>query len=287
VAKQKLLEEVRRSPAAHLVDLVAPRIKPSIRLRTNPVRLDAVDLGGTRIGGVPDLPAAIGWPQRGDQPLGFIAQVRLSDVRELDPDTLLPPAGWLCFFYDVANRPAGYDPAHGDGWKVLYFDAPADSLRRLSAPPSLEDVAFTPCAVTPEAEDTLPCSSALITEGALEPMSDDFNAYFDFIEEYHRDQAGPLHRLLGNPDAIQGEMRFACQFASNGLNFGHPSVLEDPRAEALAAGVEDWVLLLQLDSDEDGPGWMWGDCGRLFWWIRRQNLANRDFSHAWVVSQCY
>jgi uncharacterized protein YwqG len=31
---------------------------------------------------------------------------------------------------------------------------------------------------------------------------------------------------------------------------------------------------------------MWGDCGMLYFWIRRDDLARRDFSGAWVVLQC-
>ena len=37
----------------------------------------------------------------------------------------------------------------------------------------------------------------------------------------------------------------------------------------------DWVLLLQIDSEGDI---MWGDCGIANWFIRRQDLIRRDFS---------
>jgi hypothetical protein len=44
-------------------------------------------------------------------------------------------------------------------------------------------------------------------------------------------------------------------------------------------------LLLQLDTDDD-LGWMWGEVGRLYYLIRQEDLAARDFSHAWMTFQC-
>jgi uncharacterized protein YwqG len=46
---------------------------------------------------------------------------------------------------------------------------------------------------------------------------------------------------------------------------------------------ERWRLLLQLDSDD---AWMWGDCGRLYFWVHEADLARGDFSRAWMVLQC-
>jgi len=287
MTKDKFVERIQKSRVSHLTQEIASRIRPSIRLHTQPVALGDLELGATRMGGVPDLPPDVEWPQGGNAPLAFIAQVRLNDIRSLDRDSLLPPAGWLCFFYDSVDQPWGYDPTHRDGWRMLYFDVPADSLRRATVPELPKDSVFDPCSVAAEAEDTFPDSSALITEGVFEHMSEDFNAYFDFFNEYTAGRRACRHRLLGNPDAIQGEMRLSCQFASNGLYCGNPSVFDDPRAEALATGADDWILLLQVDSDEDGPGWMWGDCGRLFCWIRKQDLAQRGFGHVWVVLHCY
>ena len=43
----------------------------------------------------------------------------------------------------------------------------------------------------------------------------------------------------------------------------------------LEAGADDWRLLLQVNSD-DYAGWMWGDVGRVYFWIRRQDFATGD-----------
>ena len=48
---------------------------------------------------------------------------------------------------------------------------------------------------------------------------------------------------------------------------------------------EDWSLLLQLDSDEKALT-MWGDAGRLFYWILQKDLTVKDFSNSWMTCQC-
>jgi len=283
--KDEMIRWLQGSPVSHLTEEIAIRIRPSIRLTARQVFPDAVELGATRMGGVPDFPDGIAWPQRDGRPLTLILQLRMDDVVGLDREAVLPTSGWLCFFYDAPEQPWGFDPADRDGWKVLYFDGPTDRLRRHPMPIQSEGV-FQPCLVSAETEDTLPDSSALITEGVLEHMSADYNTYFDLIDEHFQCEGECRHRLLGNPDIIQGEMRFTCQFAANGIYCGDPSMEDDPRAEALAKGVEDWILLLQIDSDEDGPGWMWGDCGRIYFWMRKQDLARCEFDHVWLELQC-
>ncbi len=84
---------------------------------------------------------------------------------------------------------------------------------------------------------------------------------------------------------IQNPWQRECQMASNGIDVGGPEGYEDSRAAALEAGVEDWIMLAQIDSDDDA-GWMWGDVGVLYFAIRRQDLAALEFDRAWLVLQC-
>ena len=81
-------------------------------------------------------------------------------------------------------------------------------------------------------------------------------------------------------------MQLEAQLVSNGLYCGDPSGYRDPRAKALQAGTLDWLLLLQIDSD-DALQVMWGDTGRVYYWIRRQDLAARKFDRVWTILQCY
>src|SRR4051794_31488977 len=88
---------------------IASMVQPSIRLSTRRVPSALIDLGVSRIGGIPDVPANFIWPRwlplksRNDKfgsrwmpaepaPLGFIAQFDLSDLPRVDDD--LPISGW-------------------------------------------------------------------------------------------------------------------------------------------------------------------------------------------------
>jgi uncharacterized protein YwqG len=94
------------------------------------------------------------------------------------------------------------------------------------------------------------------------------------------------HQILGHPRPVQGDgMELECQLATNGIYLGGPEGYQDPRRAALEASAKDWKLLLQLDTDDD-TGWMWGDVGTLYFWIREQDAARADFSKVWMVFQC-
>lgn len=67
---------------------------------------------------------------------------------------------------------------------------------------------------------------------------------------------------------------------------GDATGYNDPRAAALRETETDWVQLLAVDTD-DAANMMWGDMGRGYFMIRKQDLAARDFDAVWLVSQCY
>ena len=104
---------------------------------------------------------------------------------------------------------------------------------------------------------------------------------------WREEQPELSHKLLGHSENIQGDMELECQLVSHGLYCGNSSGYEDPRREQLQAGAADWVLLLQIDSEEAHCGMMWGDSGRLYLWIRQQDLAAKAFERCWLVLQCY
>ncbi len=93
------------------------------------------------------------------------------------------------------------------------------------------------------------------------------------------------HRLLGHPDPIQGEMQLECQVVSHGLYCGDHTGYEAPKAAELKARAINWHLLLQVDS-EQAAGMMWGDVGRLYYWIRSEDLKAGNFDNVWLVLQC-
>jgi hypothetical protein len=95
------------------------------------------------------------------------------------------------------------------------------------------------------------------------------------------------HHLLGHPRLVQDDMRGECELVTNGVYCGDPSGYQGERAkDLLRRAPADWQHLLQIDSDEGSPGWMWGGSGRIHFWIRRTDLAARAFEKAWLILQC-
>jgi uncharacterized protein YwqG len=75
-------------------------------------------------------------------------------------------------------------------------------------------------------------------------------------------------------------MQKECQRASTDANRDDP-LLAEATAEA------DWRMVLQIDTDDSrNSAFMWGDVGRLYFWMRRSDLTARDFDRAWLILQC-
>ncbi|RZK46828.1 MAG: DUF1963 domain-containing protein [Hymenobacter sp.] len=246
-------------------------------------------MGASRLGGAPAMPAAAAWPTWQGRSLSFIAQFNLAEVAPHDARGLLPPTGWLAFFYDAQEQPWGENPADRGRAVVQYYPA-AEELATRPLPPDLTAEAysaFPAAALTFAPEITLPNpwdEDLPLPENAF--TEEQRAAYGFLLLTQHGDGTS---RLLGNSDNLQGPMRAQCARAAS-QNASHPETqqLSAEQATALAQqAAGEWELLLQLDSHEAEAGMMWGDMGRLYFWINRADLARRDFSQVVQFLQCY
>jgi uncharacterized protein YwqG len=160
----------------------------------------------------------------------------------------------------------------------------APALRRTAPPAALPDEArFAACALALDAYEDLP---ELDEERERWRLDDDESERYIAVKEYLTSGGeGASHKLLGHADPVQNPMELECQLVTNGVYCGDSSGWEEPRAKALEAGRTEWRLLLQLDSDERA-GMMWGDAGRLYFWIRDSDLREHRFDRAWLILQC-
>jgi len=86
---------------------------------------------------------------------------------------------------------------------------------------------------------------------------------------------------------MQGDIRLEAQLVTNGLYCGDGTGYADPRRAVLEPGAKEWRLLLQVDTDDEKrPGWMWGDVGRLYFLIHREDLEQLNFNRVWCCLQC-
>jgi len=228
------------------------------------------------------MPQHLAWPVWQEKPLAFLAQLSLAELDAVLP-SFLPSAGFLFFFYDQEQQVWGFDPNDLGGWRVLYATDDCAALAERTAPEGLKaEYVYHPTAVTLRRIGSLPDSQRLATPEF--EWSRDGDAYSKLSSSAFGEL--PRHQVLGYPAPVQGDdMEEECQLASNGVYVGSPAGYCDPRVPALKPGAKDWKLLLQLDTDDD-VGWMWGDVGTLYFWVREQDARAGDFSKVWLVFQC-
>lgn len=284
-AKRKLREEAVKAGLARIADDLTKTVAVSIRLTATKAAEKDLGPGSSKMGGTPDLPKGVAWPQRNGIPMALLAQLRLQDVAPYDLQGRLPKSGMLYFFYEASGQAWGFDPKDRGCCAVIYRDDNSDTLRPATPPAGLpQECRFRACRVNFHNEITMPSADSKEFDPKLSENERELLAELaDRIGSGER----TAHRMFGYPDEIQDDMKLECQLASNGVDVGNARGYSDARRAALEKGADDWQLLLQIDSDAGNLGTMWGDAGRVYFWIRQQDLKKRDFSNVWLILQCY
>lgn len=262
---EALRRELRRRGLERDEERLAKMAKPCLLLHHR----DGVALAGptSRLGGAPDLPPDVVWPDWRGVPQAFVAQVRLE---ELPAGALpeLPPRGVLSFFYDSEQSAWGIERTDLGCFRVVYTEHAERCVPR-EFPDDLATAArFLAVPLRAEPALSLPDRwSAHVVELALDDARKE--ALGELAYDLHYRGVG--HQIGGEPSPIQDRnMADSVAALVDGAN----------------ARGSDWVLLLQLESD-DAAGFMWGDAGALYFWIRRADLAERRFDRAWMVFECH
>lgn len=280
-------------------DKLQPLLRNTIRLYQEEAEEKNIVIGQTKIGGKPDLPEEISWVTETNivekeekkflifnskqqetvtKPLSFIAQINLSETSPFDKENLLPKTGLLYFFYSAKQEVWGFDYIDKNKFKVIYWNGDFSELKRIDFPEELPEYSiFKPCCVNIKSEVSLPSDG--------HEVYDDFEDGEDnkFWEEVYNDDI--VNKILGYSDNIQNDMELECELVTNGLYCGDQTGFNDRRAKELEPNAKNWRLLLQIDSNEENE-MMWGDCGRLYFWIKKEDLLNKQFDKSWFSLQC-
>lgn len=277
--KQDVQAALEKAQLSQLTAHADQLIRPSIRLQITPQDEAKIAVGAAKFGGAPDLPPGTTWPQWKNVPQSFIAQIRLDEIQPYDSQKVLPSTGMLWFFYDAQQETYGDDPQNRGGWQIMYSDK-LTNLQRASFPEQLPASSrFPSCSIRYNSENTLAQQPQLEIPG-LQWKDEDQEKYDKVYEDFTQKERGQAHhRMLGFPETLQDDMRAQCQLISHGVTDEN-----DKRAQELEKGVNDWLLLLQVDSD-DHAGMKWSNTGMLYFWITRQDLQARHFDGSWLVLQ--
>ena len=254
--------------------------------------------GSSKFGGRPDVPAGFVWPvfetktldddMVKPRPLAFLAQFDCARLAGLDPEGLLPRTGLLSFFYELGSQRWGYDPKDAGCARVFWFDgeplAPAEFPQDLEEDFRLPELAAELSSGTdaPDFQDACPALG-------YDWTTNDYRAFDQARRELGYAYPDNRSQLLGWPDIIQNNMTLECELVSRGHYLGGSweSVPQEERDALRAPSVQDWRLLFQLDTVASGDfELMFGDCGRIYFYIRKEDLLARRFDRAWLVLQC-
>lgn len=241
-------------------------------LHATPAADAQIAVGSSKFNGAPDVPAGFDWPQWKGKSLAFLAQINLSEVAPFDLENQLPKAGVLLFFASLdEDNPVWGEPDQRDGWRVLWVREPLQRVEPPAdahwiVPQNTQRVAFDVDWIF----DTL-------MENTLAEKPDWSEDQWSEFEFDTMDQAP--HRMLTCPYGPQLSPFVIAANAAQGKS-GFALYYDETVA------TDDWVLLLQLDT---GAGDFFADIhdvGWLYFMIRRDDLANGDFSKVWLNEQC-
>lgn len=271
--------------------------KNNIRLKIE--GKETYKLGATRFGGQPDVPADFVWPAYEgesydnvvkDRPLTFLAQFNCAELARFDTEHLLPDHGLLSFFYETDTQCWGYDPKDKGCARVYWFED-ISALAAADFPADMEDdFKFPMVRIKMDSKYSYP-SWQDFSEAF--PDEEDYDAFDSaWAERMEEDPEGMENRsqLLGWPFIIQNSMFAECDLVTQGyyLGNGWGKIPKEIRRRAEGSARDRWLLLFQLDTVECGGfELMFGDCGHIYFYITKEDLAARRFDRIWLVLQCY
>lgn len=255
------------------------------------------------------------WKDHG--PLNFIAAIDCSQLPTADLDIQLPGSGQLLFFYfdGLGDSSVVYSDADSvfNGTRVLYIPDDAEIAER-EAPGEMEP--FPRLLLTGELIATAPDNenAALVaaygdgepkdsndpndsnepqtatTYRAYPTVDPDGTGFWEALTAFRRDHS-PHHQIGGYAMPVQGAVEpegAEALYQDADAEADAPSTAsEDAAADASdeadaakEAAIKELasrlVLLAQIDNDSRS-GMEWGDTGRLYWMIRRDDLAAGRF----------
>ncbi len=252
-------------------------------------------IDGSKIGGKPYLPFNFQWPVFFDseegvtRPLSFFCQIDLEEVAAYDKDHKLPRTGMLSFFYDCAAFRWGFDPEDRDAAQVFYFEK-TEGFVPTELPENLQEEYHIPeMRIGFSARNSYPKYEEFSIHSDLDCEWEEYDLVLEKLGvDLNEDPQD--HKLLGYADIIQDEMLSECERVYRGMYCGDAESYQqtsEEECEDIAEKAKEWTLLLQLSTIEtDEFEWMFGDCGMLYFYIRRQDLEEKRFDNCRFAMQC-
>lgn len=255
-------------------------LKPEIWIKLTEFDENNMIIGQSKIGGHPDLPKNTDWPkEKNGKYFLFLAQINFKELDNNEIDEI-PKSGIIYFFYseDYTSSKTIFIK---DLSSLERKEAPNTiSLSRSSAYNSnLNSGVFNSCNIEFINTYSLPNSQYKYVSKQLKEQEE---YKYQEIPKY----SGYITKLFGHPNIIQSPMEYECELINRGYNnWAERSTLDEKEKQEISNNQHDWKLLFQIDSEKETK-MMWGDVGRLYFWIKEKDLKEQNFDNVIAIVQC-
>ncbi len=225
-----------------------------------------LDVNKSSFGYYPKLPVNFEYPKDKEGELMYpLAQINFAEIPALKG---YPDCGYLQFYISISDDIYGLDfdnPFRQENFRVIYFEE-SEMVNCISDYTFLEEVI---------ASDMSPI---------FKPHSLRFKAIEDFVgmNDIRYDEK-LIEKILGkypnHKDLLNDKLYDYFQCNNHKIGGYAYFTQSDPRD----AKTKDYVLLLQIDSDDEI---MWGDVGVANFFIHPNDLAKKDFSKVMYNWDC-
>jgi uncharacterized protein YwqG len=261
-------------------DYIYGNIKDSIRLGIED-KDDYKTLGNSRAGGYPDVPSGFIWPKTNDgENMTFIAQLNLSEISSSDKENLLPKNGILYFFMGLD------EPADDIEHKVIFVET-SDNLKLYKIEETVLDEVydkFEAYKITSRYSLDVP-NDAYVN---YDEIGDGDEDYFNMREELMCTE-DDIGNMFGYSDGQHddAELKAALKIIAN-EQYDY-SESEKSKIVSYFNGdikkaeeeIKNIKMLLEINSD-DNIGFQWWDAGCIHFFIRKEDLIQRNFDNTYL-----
>jgi len=294
----------------NFTEIIKSLQRNSIRITYSTADNQECPIGCSKIGGKPDLPSDFKWfyfegkshaDDEGvaNRPLSFLAQINCEEASQYDTEKVLPSKGMLYFFYELDSMIWGFNPKDKGGARACYYSGELSELHRTDFPSDLPNeypkqyhlpemaISFSSATETPDFEEFIELYDGLdkLKHKAQMKLWKEYDTARG-LDPIEGKPDGRINKLFGYADLVQGSMLLECELTTNGINTGDSNWYANISTEQ-KANSKNWRLLFQLDSIcMDEYEMIWGDMGRIYFYIKDEDLRNLNFEDCWLVLQC-
>ncbi len=251
-----------------------------------------VSLGMSKFGGRPHVYKDFKWPYTDDsEPLTFFFQINCAEISKYDKDSLLPDEGILYFFYNFKGDGSMTGGMENE-YKVMYYPETHSVFPREYPDDYRENCIFGELALTYKLRESVPNFEEFNLFFNTDKDYVDEDDYFSVVKKYFPDAENDesVTKLLGYADCTQQENLSDCELEyrlRKNIKTNYSQFTKEQYIEFIKSSKE-WVLLFQLDSILNEDMFLtFGDGGRVYYYIMKKDLLNRDFSKCIICEQCY